>query len=257
MFLESLEKRQMLSASITVTQSGGTLTINGCSSATTEDGKHKNSGNESHVLEALRSTYTSYIQQSNATHAGSARGTAGGSGGSGQSVGCDDQIQVIEDNGSVRVIDTFNNTDVTYTGVTKLNINLGGGNDTLLYNGNSIDAQISGGDGADFISVEDSGTANSNVQGGDDNDVITLVHANKTFVDAGAGNDTIYINTGFTADPSEYNYASAEATVKAGNGDDTIWVYAGKSTINGQGGNDDVYIEGGTAQVSSATVHYV
>jgi Ca2+-binding RTX toxin-like protein len=224
-------------------------------------GGDHSSGDSKHILEALRSIFSQFINQANCNRSNE---NQGGSGGSGQTIGVNDDISVTEDGGRVRVVDNVHRDPVTnafeemyFSNVTKININLGGGNDTLAYNGNTVDANIHGGDGADYIALEDAGTANSNVYGDDDNDVITVVHSNKSEIDAGAGDDVIYVNTGFEIDPSEYNYADSKCTIVCGSGNDQVFIYAGKNTVSGGAGADVVTLSGGTVAASSATVYVV
>jgi hypothetical protein len=188
--------------------------------------------------------------------------------------GANDTITVHEDVGSVHVEYTDAQANLITTdvgGITAIRINGGGGSDTINYFGNSIGADIHGGDGqtsgdgdgdshkndrgkghqkaigrghhkggsddnadgaaGDFITVSDDGTGSSTVHGDDGDDTITLLHGNNTQIFGDAGDDQIYVNTAATG---------GSANVNAGSGNDTITIYDGTNTVNGGTGNDTV-----------------
>jgi len=154
----------------------------------------------------------------------------------------------------------------TKTGVTQVVVNARNEGSNVNFAGATVNSQIQGGSGVDYITVNDSGTGSSKVTAGKGNDVITVAQANKTFVDAGDGMDSIYINSAVKPDfddgSAEYNNMvialSAEmATVKAGGGDDLIVVYVGNVTVDGGGGIDQLVKDvptGGTANVTTTNV---
>ncbi|HEX8522381.1 MAG TPA: hypothetical protein VF669_09005 [Tepidisphaeraceae bacterium] len=144
-----------------------------------------------------------------------------------------------------------------------------GGDDTLLYRGNSIGAQIRGNGGNDVITVVDSGTGASDVDGEAGTDTIIVSQAHNTKVSGGSGDDTIYVNADakpvasvdengvvtWSLAPSAASLASSICIVDAGSGNDTIVVYDGKVTINGGAGNDSVLNESlGQAQITTVKV---
>jgi Ca2+-binding RTX toxin-like protein len=97
-------------------------------------------------------------------------------------------------------------------------------------------------DGNDSISVNDSGTGSSIVNGDGGNDTITLLRGNNTAIFGGAGADTIFVDT--TGDPS------SSSNVDAGAGNDSVVVYGGTNTLNGGDGNDSLGNLGGTNTIS-------
>jgi Ca2+-binding RTX toxin-like protein len=157
----------------------------------------------------------------------------------------------------------------TLAGVTSVVIQGRNGGSNLFFKGSTLDAQVQGGSGGDYISVNDTGTGSSNVVGGKGNDVITVVEANNTVVDAGVGDDTIYVNsaakpiptvnedgtTTWSLAPNAVDLANAMTIIKAGDGNDTIILFDGKTTLDGGKGNDVLYDESlGLAQYSAKNV---
>jgi Ca2+-binding RTX toxin-like protein len=156
----------------------------------------------------------------------------------------------------------------TLAGVTSVVINARNNGSNVNFIGQTINSQIQGGSGVDYITVNDSGTGSSKITAGKGNDVINLVRANKSFIDAGDGDDQIYLNsaarpvynsdTGMFESPDQSVTIALSAelvTVKAGGGNDVIIVYDGKVTLDGGGGSDQLLNESlGYATVSSTNV---
>jgi Ca2+-binding RTX toxin-like protein len=157
-------------------------------------------------------------------------------------------------------------TSQDLTGITKININGGAGNDVIFYDGDTVGATIhgdnagkngnggsSGGSGLsnsdsngrkgdDQITVTDDGSASSIIYGDRGNDVLTVVVGNSTTVSGGDGADQIYLNTGL--DPSDLVHG--KTFTDAGDGNDTITTYGGMNTILGGKGKDTLIDLGGT-----------
>ncbi|MDL2322169.1 hypothetical protein LJC47_07505, partial [Desulfosarcina sp. OttesenSCG-928-B08] len=134
--------------------------------------------------------------------------------------GAGDDIITVEDGGKVITI----------------NGDAGADNITVDGSGSEVDA-INGGAGADKIYVQNGGTVGVNINGGDDNDTITItggtVGGN---INGDGGNDTITITGG-----------TVGGTINGGDDDDSITITGGTvGTINGEAGNDTITITGGT-----------
>jgi hypothetical protein len=164
-------------------------------------------------------------------------------------------INVIEVGGNVHVetssLPSGAITSQDFTGITRININGGAGDDTIYYDGDTVGATIhgdnntsggSGGHGNDQITVTDDGSASSIVYGDKGDDTINVIVANNTSVIGGQGKDKIYLNQGL--DPSDSVHGNS--VVDAGDGDDTITTYGGTNAINGGKGKDTVLNFGGT-----------
>ena len=163
-----------------------------------------------------------------------------------RSSGDSSTVTVVENNGTVEVYgDTVADSYAVYTGITSINIWGNTGHDNVRYDGLSIGAKVRGNNGADNISINDHGTAASDVDGEADNDVITIVQAHGTTVTGGSGNDSIFINTAnVDHDPAfDLMLDNAECIVIAGSGDDVIRLVDGKATINGGAGTDEVILD--------------
>jgi len=175
--------------------------------------------------------------------------------------GSNEEMHVVEDNGSVHVYGADFSNEQFFNGVTGIDIRGNTGNDTIFYEGNTVGAVIKGNAGADHISVIDKGTGASNVSGDADNDQITLVVANtsggKTTLDGGSGDDAIFVNTGYSVDPNLYNYASAQCLVICSSGADTVSTYAGTTTVNGGSGSDTVIEFTGSGPNTYINVEFV
>src|SRR5438477_3764630 len=80
-------------------------------------------------------------------------------------------VGVIEDHGDVTVQNINTLETCVFTNVLSIKMMGGSGDDTLLYRGNSIGAQIDGNAGRDYITIYDAGDASSDVNAGpgDDN----------------------------------------------------------------------------------------
>ncbi len=163
-------------------------------------------------------------------------------------------IQVIEDHGSVMVLNLQTNQEADFTGVTAITINGNSGNDTIFYQGNTIGANVNGNSGADSLTILDLGNASSVADGGADNDEINLVYSHNATLLGGSGDDVIAINTAAGAGYTVYDYTQSDTIVDAGSGNDTIVTYAGNSTINGGSGNDTLLFYGGNNTLSKVEV---
>jgi len=166
-------------------------------------------------------------------------------------------------------------TQQDFTGITKININGGDGNDQIFYDGDTVGATIHGdganaaspgnkggsknhggssggsgggkngsgnGNGDDQITVTDDGTASSIIYGDKGNDVLTVAVGNNTTVFGNEGNDLIYLNTAL--DPSDLVHG--KTFTDAGDGNDVITAYGGVNNILGGKGNDTLIDLGGT-----------
>lgn len=206
----------------------------------------------------------------------------------------DDLITVVENSGTVHVEyfdagNQFQTQDLA--GITSIDIVGGGGSDALFFTGNSIGAQMLGDGGAetshpngkghtfvnngeghtshgngngyghnhglaagDFITVADTGTGASLIDGEGGDDTVTLLVGNttglSTYIAGGDGNDAIYLNTGVGV----YNVAASKSYVQAEKGDDTITTYSGYNAIYGGQGKDIVIDLGGSNNVFSAEI---
>jgi Ca2+-binding RTX toxin-like protein len=175
--------------------------------------------------------------------------------------GIADRISVSENAGAV-VVQTSHPggpiTTQTFGGITAIKISGNGGGDEIFYDGNSVGADIhgdasginSGGSkggsggtgggsdgghggnskGGDQITVTDSGTGRSTVDGDGGQDVISLINGNKTVIYGGEGDDQVFVNTA--------GNVAAEALVYTEQGKDTVTVYAGTNTLDGGQGKD-------------------
>src|SRR5438477_4113315 len=105
-------------------------------------------------------------------------------------------VGVIEDHGDV-VVQNINTLEtVEFVNVQAIKMFGGQGDDTLLYRGNSIGAQIEGNTGRDYITIFDAGDASSDVNGGPGDDNLAVVYSKHAKIRGDAGNDLISINTG-------------------------------------------------------------
>jgi len=132
------------------------------------------------------------------------------------------------------------------TGIKHISIDGKGGNDILFYQGNTVGANIDGGAGDDVLTVLDTGTGSSTVQGSAGNDSIILLFSPNASLSGGSGNDFIAVNAHATNRNPPYNYASSKTIVTPGSGDDTIVVYAGTTTLDPSSGADTVFNVDGT-----------
>ena len=197
--------------------------------------------------------------------------------------GANDIISVREDQGAVHVeyVDAANNfVSTDLTAINAININGGGGADSLSYTGNSIGAVIhgdnqtggsqggakndgvsgkgDGGAGSDTISVSDDGTGSYSISGDNGDDSLTVLHGNNTLLLGGSGNDFIYVNSAGSG---------GSVMVDGESGSDTITIYSGVNTVNGGNGKDTVLIDvppgpgdqnfGGSADPSLQTLLHV
>jgi Ca2+-binding RTX toxin-like protein len=148
-----------------------------------------------------------------------------------------DQLVIVENQGTVVVRDNGLGKERTYTKVTKLTVKVNGGNDRVDFTGNSVGALIYGGDGRDQLVVSDTGTGSSTLCGGNSNDDIQVLFANKTIACGDAGHDQIVVQASVAAGRT-YLYGGSEH--------DTFTTYGGKNYIDGGSGCDRVIAFSGT-----------
>lgn len=182
-----------------------------------------------------------------------AKAVAGGSKIAGGSKAGLMNVAVSEDHGNLVVTEFTTGATWTVDGATSVKITGSHGDDTILYTGNTLGANITGGSGSDAITVADTGTGSSTIDGGGGDDSINLLIAHNTHADGGGGNDTIYVNSG----GGVYDVDNATAVVNGGGGNDVIVVYDGQASVAGGGGKDQVLVDstdGASATVTKATV---
>ncbi len=145
-----------------------------------------------------------------------------------------------------------NGIDMIYAGSGNDSANGGAGND-ILYGGNGDD-NLNGGDGNDIIyggngdDVLLSGKGNDTIFGEDGNDVIsingdTIIDHGFSYVDGGAGNDTIYGD-------------AREDTFLGGSGDDHLDGGMGDDILYGGEGNDYLYAGANVGVVPAAFAQF-
>jgi len=125
---------------------------------------------------------------------------------------------------------------------------------------------VNGGDDNDFITLTDAtaiidpSTGNvsgydmtqgggSTVDAGGGNDTIVLLAANHTRASGGDGADVIQVNS--AAIGGGVNLSSAVAEIFGDKGNDTIYLFDGQNTVDGGAGKDTLYV---AAAVDSVTV---
>jgi Ca2+-binding RTX toxin-like protein len=142
-------------------------------------------------------------------------------------------IAVVEDLGRVSINNIGTGESYAFNFANKIKILGNKKADQVVYQGNTVGAEIYGRAGNDTLTVTDLGTASSAVYGGDGADTMELVYSTHATVSGDAGNDIIKINTGIG-----YNFSLAKINVLGGGGNDNIYVYNGAPTVNGGTGTD-------------------
>ncbi|MEL7465038.1 MAG: Hint domain-containing protein [Pseudomonadota bacterium] len=110
----------------------------------------------------------------------------------------------------------------------------GAGDDTIFITSGPQNQIVDGGDDDDLITVFNSAGANNTVDGGDGNDTIQTGDSTDT-IDGGAGDDSLDAGRG-------------DDVITGGTGDDVIVGFEGADTIDG--GDDDDTIDGGAGSDS-------
>ena len=159
-------------------------------------------------------------------------------------------VAVLEVNGTLVVTEISTGATWDVTGATSIDINGTALTDDIFYTGNSLGAKIVSGGGNDSITVADTDSGTSNIDAGGGDDSVNLLIGNNTFISGGAGNDTIFLNSG----GGVYDVDNGESIVDAGQGADTIVIYAGTNIVAGGAGNDTAIVLGGANTISSANV---
>jgi len=127
---------------------------------------------------------------------------------------------------------TFTLDGTTYTGVSFISVIGGAGKDVISVLSSdgpgAIAASIDAGGGDDCLALNFDG----GIWAGDGNDYIFLIDSFRGVVDAGAGNDTVYVN-----------HACIDAEISGGDGDDLIDASSNyySVTLHGGAGNDTLY----------------
>ena len=118
-----------------------------------------------------------------------------------------------------------------------------GGNDTI-YAGKGND-KIYGGDGDDVIFCEE---GNNRVEGGNGNDAINGSLTGRDTIYGGAGDDNILVYNKGNVDGGDDNdkitVLGTNNTIQGGNGDDEILVYNKSNLVHGGNDNDTIYVNG-------------
>jgi Ca2+-binding RTX toxin-like protein len=115
--------------------------------------------------------------------------------------------------------------------VTRIVADAGDGDDSITVRGGAIPVNLSVGPGNDTLVYD--GTGNVVINGGDGNDIITVRTSGTATLNGDAGNDQITFN------------GTGTGTLNGGDGDDVLFGSSGNNTINGGNGNDDIYGNGG------------
>jgi Ca2+-binding RTX toxin-like protein len=146
-----------------------------------------------------------------------------------------DVMNVTETNGAVSIF-----TDTGFLGsfvnVKSIYLDAKNGNDIISFSGDSLSARILGGNGNDTISVNDLGNRGSKVDGGNNDDSVTVFTGHGTRVLGGNGNDTL---TGALF--------GGDVTIDAGAGDDTVILQGALSSAAGGKGADTAFLIGPTS----------
>ena len=166
----------------------------------------------------------------------------------------------------------LNQAPQDFTGVTAIKISGAGGDDEILYTGQTIGADIhgdsasttkggssgggsGGGKGNDFITVFDNNNSAASTVDGDKGDDTLHVYGHSrlsgfdtqsTVAYGGDGNDVIYVNENGSSTSSVIVYAEA--------GKDTVTTYGGVNTLSGGDGKDTFINLGGINSVSGFEV---
>ncbi|ERG69254.1 M91 family zinc metallopeptidase [Segniliparus rugosus] len=171
----------------------------------------------------------------------------------------DDNVSVKQGTGG-RLVVTVNGQSQTLSAQDSQNvlIQTQGGNDRVSVDPNvTVRVRFQLGDGNDTI--DDQAIGGSYIDAGAGDDTVTLGGGHNT-VYLGSGNNTVtgtkgadYINGGSgnnkinAGSGNSVIYAgTGNSTVNAGTGKNTIYAGSGQATINNQGGNDTIYAQAGT-----------
>lgn len=152
-------------------------------------------------------------------------------------LGNDSADETAVDATTVTVTGTDSNDDITISKGKVKDVSTGKGADKVTISSGANVATLSTGEGADTINI--SGGTVGTIDAGDGDDKITLSSSSGTKVDtidAGAGNDTIEVQSG-----------ASVTTINLGAGDDTITLKSGANiavTINGGDGKDTLTLDG-------------
>jgi Ca2+-binding RTX toxin-like protein len=104
----------------------------------------------------------------------------------------------------------------------------GAGRDDIRFSGagrDLDDVRVVGGDGNDSIRIVDAKTASIDAGAGDDTIYLLSRSGSSTSIDAGSGNDVVYLP------------GAGAAAVAAGEGDDTLWIAQSEETVEVSLGN--------------------
>jgi hypothetical protein len=166
-------------------------------------------------------------------------------------------VAVVEDHGYVQVINNNTSELAQFTLVHSIKIMGGQGDDTIVYRGNSMGADIDGNNGRDYITIYDAGDNSSNINAGPGDDNLEVVYSKHAKLKGDAGNDLISINTG-AKDGIITDFSGTEITIDGGSGDDTMYLYGGYGRIVGSSGNDSLFDRsGGIAVFSTKKVELI
>ena len=117
-------------------------------------------------------------------------------------------------------------------------IDAGDGNN-VIYEGDGNDG-VSAGNGSDSVFLGDGndkvslGNGSDGVNIGDGNDTVTVGNGSDSDITVGNGNDTVTVGTGSSND------------VNLGSGTDTVTVHGSRDDIDGEAGNETIYLGSGT-----------
>jgi len=142
-------------------------------------------------------------------------------------------INVNETGGSVSVEDDAVNIG-TFPGITGIVIQGGAKDDRVFFKGNSVGAKVFAGSGNDQLTVSDTGSGASRVDGEAGDDIVTVLAAHNTEVNGGGGSDDIEIAA---------SVGSGHTIVHGLGGGDRITTRAGTNDLWGDGGNDQLFID--------------
>lgn len=164
-------------------------------------------------------------------------------------------VTAFDDQGGIDVpIDDGSHPDGVYTNVKHIVLIGANTNDNITYQGDDLGAAIFGNGGNDTIQVVD-GTGQSTVSGGDGNDLIEVGGNSNTIISGGNGDDTVvlfgsgsgeFIDAGNGNDTVVNEGFLQNSTILGGNGNDTIINNGDMSNDLVDGGNgNDVLINNG------------
>ena len=164
----------------------------------------------------------------------------------------DDNIQIVQDGGNVFIADNSDPTapPTIAQNVKLLVVDLGAGDDTVIYEGTDALAIISTGNGMDNVQVSTLGTSQVMLDTAADSDVVSITAGDRSRVTAssGAGDDNISIAVG----------GQAVVVFNAGSGQDYAVVAnsgaAYQVVFNGGSGADTVVIADGFNQILTSHI---